>query len=91
MEIIITTSKQKIRVHRGKGKVMLEVLLYRQDIVHYGFIPEGKAVNKEMYSDILSRLRDAVRRKYPRNGETTVDFSFKTMLQHTDRFWSRIS
>jgi len=65
MEIIITTSKQKIRVHRGKGKVMLEVLLYRQDIVHYGFIPEGKAVNKEMYSDILSRLRDAVRRKYP--------------------------
>ena len=29
----------------------------------YEFIPEGKTVNKEMYTDILRRLRDAVRRK----------------------------
>jgi len=26
-----------------------------------------------------------------KNGETLVDFSFTTMLQHTDRFWSSIS
>jgi hypothetical protein len=82
---------KKFRAHRGKVKVMLEVLLDRQGIVHYGFIPEGKTVSKEMYTDILSRLRDAVRRKCPHKGETTVDFSFKTMLQHTDRFWSRFS
>jgi hypothetical protein len=34
-------------------------------IVHYEFIPEGKTVKKEMYSDILRRLKDAVRRKRP--------------------------
>jgi hypothetical protein len=32
-------------------------------------------MNKEMYIDILRRLRDAVRRKYPKNEETTVAFS----------------
>jgi hypothetical protein len=26
-----------------------------------------------------------------KNGEPIVDFSFETMLQHTGRFWSRIS
>jgi len=30
---------------------------------NYVFIPKGKTVNKEMYIDILRRLRDAVRRK----------------------------
>jgi hypothetical protein len=33
-------------------------------IVHYQFIPEGKPVNKEMYTDI-HRLRDAVRKQHP--------------------------
>ena len=31
--------------------------------VHYEFIPKGKIVSKEMYTDILHRLMDAVRRK----------------------------
>jgi len=30
---------------------------------HYEFIPEGRTLIKEIYSDILRRLRDAVRRK----------------------------
>jgi hypothetical protein len=34
------------------------------------FIPEGKTVNKEMYIDILRRLRDAVRRKRPEKWRT---------------------
>jgi hypothetical protein len=74
-------------VHRGEGKVMLEVLVDCQDIFHYEFILEGKTVNKEMYTDILSRLGGAVRRKCPHSGEPTIDFSFTTMLQYTDRFW----
>jgi hypothetical protein len=28
---------------------------------------------------------------FPKNGETVVGFCFSTMLQHTGRFWSRIS
>ena len=42
---------------------MLEGLLDFQDTVHYEFIPEGKTVKEEMYTDILRGLRDAVRRK----------------------------
>ena len=26
-----------------------------------------------------------------KNGEPSIDFTFMTMLQHTSRFWSRIS
>jgi hypothetical protein len=47
-------------------------------------------VNKEMYIDIIRRLRDAVRGNVPQNGKPTVAFYF-TMLQHTGRLWSRIS
>ena len=55
----------KFRRDRSKGKVMLEVFFDSQGIVHYEFIPEGRTVNKEMYVEILRRLRDAIRRKRP--------------------------
>ena len=45
-------------------------------------------VNREMYTDILRRLRDVVRTKCTeKNGEPIIGFSFTTMLQHTGRFW----
>jgi len=47
-------------------------------------------VNQEMYVDILRQLWDAVRRKLPEKWRTRVGLHF-TMLQHTGRFWSRIS
>ena len=70
---------KKIRVVRGKGKVMLEVFFYGQDIGYFEFIPEGKVVSIVM----LCRFGDEVRRKRPKNGEPTFNFSFTTMLQHT--------
>lgn len=57
--------KQKFPRDISKGKVMLEVFFDTQGLVHYEFIPEGRTVNREMYVDILRRLRDAVRRKRP--------------------------
>ncbi|GBM34385.1 hypothetical protein AVEN_219081-1 [Araneus ventricosus] len=39
-------------------------------VIHYGFIPEGQTVNKELYLEILKRLRDAVRRKRPEKWAT---------------------
>jgi hypothetical protein len=33
------------------------------------------AVARKMYNDILRRLRDAVRRKSPKHGEPTFNFS----------------
>jgi len=43
-----------------------------------------------MYIDIHRRFRDASDWNVLKNGEPTGGFSF-TMLQHTGRFWSRIS
>jgi hypothetical protein len=60
-------------------------------VVNYEFIPEGKTVKKEMYTNILRRLRDAVRRNAPKNEESKGGFFFTTMLQHTGRVWSRVS
>jgi len=34
-------------------------------IVHHEFVPRGQMVNKQLYQEILARLRDAVRRKRP--------------------------
>ncbi|GBL81888.1 hypothetical protein AVEN_50488-1 [Araneus ventricosus] len=38
--------------------------------IHYEFIPEGQTVNKELYLEILKRLRDAIRRKRPEKWAT---------------------
>ncbi|KAJ4429679.1 hypothetical protein ANN_21880 [Periplaneta americana] len=35
------------------------------DLIHHAFIPEGRTVTKELYVEILLRLRNAVRRKRP--------------------------
>jgi len=32
-------------------------------IVHHEFVPRGQMVNKQLYREVLARLRDAVRRK----------------------------
>lgn len=58
--------KQKFRQDRSKGKVMLEVFFDIQGIVHLEFIPEGRTVNKELYVEILRRLRESIRKKRPK-------------------------
>lgn len=39
-----------------------------QDLIHYELISDGCTVNKEINTEILHHLRDAVRRKCPENG-----------------------
>ncbi|KAJ4443895.1 hypothetical protein ANN_05682 [Periplaneta americana] len=57
--------KQKFPRDTSKGKVMLEVFFDSQGLIHHEFIPEGRTVMKELYVEILRRLREAVRRKRP--------------------------
>jgi histone-lysine N-methyltransferase SETMAR len=57
--------REKFRLDKSKGKVMLEVFFDYKGLIHYEFIPEGRTVNKELYVEILRRLRDAIRRKRP--------------------------
>ncbi|XP_023240948.1 uncharacterized protein LOC111639324 [Centruroides sculpturatus] len=54
----------KFRQDWSKGKVMMEVFFDSQGNVHSEFIPEGRAVNKEYYLDILRHLRESIRCKW---------------------------
>jgi len=53
------------RMSRSKIKVLLVVFTDWKDIVHLEFVARGQKVNKQLYQEVLSRLRDAVRRKRP--------------------------
>jgi len=76
LEIITTTSnsKQKILSRQGQRKGDAGSFFDSQGIIHYEFIPQGVTVNKEMYTDIIYRLIDAVRRKHPEKWRTNSWF-----------------
>jgi len=48
-------------------------------------------VNKEMYFNILRRLRKPSEGNAAKNGELAFGFSLTTMIQYINRFWSEIS
>ena len=56
---------KKARMSRSKIKVILVVFLEWKGIVHHEFVPRGQMVDKQLYQEVLARLRDAVRRKRP--------------------------
>ena len=56
---------KKARMCRSKIKVMLTVFFYWKGIVHHEFVPAGQMVNQHLYVKVLTRLREAVRRKRP--------------------------
>jgi hypothetical protein len=45
--------------------MMLVVFVDWKGIVLHEFVPRGQTVNKQLYQEVLVRLRDAVRRKRP--------------------------
>ena len=45
--------------------MLLVVFFDWKGIVHHEFVPRGQMVNKQLYQEVLVRLRDAVRRKRP--------------------------
>ena len=66
---------------------MLEVFLTAREFSFTCSSIQDKTVNKEMYTDIILRLRDAIRRKSTEIWETRAGFSFTTMFQDTSRFF----
>jgi len=48
----------------SKIKVLV-VFFDWKGIVHHEFVPHGQMVNKQLYQEVLARLRDAVCRKRP--------------------------
>jgi len=45
--------------------VLFVVFFDWKGTVYHEFVPRGQMVNKQLYQEVLSRLRDAVRRKRP--------------------------
>ena len=58
-DIIATTRQVKRQCY------VLAVFFYSNRIVYTEFIPEDSTVNKTLYKEILGRLRDSIRRKWP--------------------------
>ena len=50
---------------RSKINVLLVVFFDWKDIVHLEFVPRGQMVNKQLYQEVLTLLRNAVHRKRP--------------------------
>jgi len=57
--------QKKARMSRSKIKVMLVVFFDWKGIDHHEFVSRGQMVNKQLYQEVLARLRDVVRRKRP--------------------------
>jgi len=54
---------KKAQMSQSKIKVMLVVFFDCKGIVHHEFVPCGEMVNKHFYQEVLTDLRDVVRRK----------------------------
>jgi hypothetical protein len=54
---------EQARRNRSKIKVMLIVFLGWKSIGYYENVPRCQMVNKQMYQEVLARLRNAVRKK----------------------------
>jgi len=52
---------------------MLVVLFDWKGIVHHEFVPRDQMVNKQLYQEVLARLRDAVRRRDLNCGKPDLD------------------
>ncbi len=50
---------------RQACKTMMEVFFNDQGVIHLEFLPPGMTVTAKVYSGILSRLREVIRRKCP--------------------------
>ncbi|UYV84877.1 hypothetical protein LAZ67_X003845 [Cordylochernes scorpioides] len=56
---------KKTRQVRSNVKALLTVFFDCRGVVHHEFLPQGRAVNKEYYLQVMRNLREAIRQKRP--------------------------
>jgi histone-lysine N-methyltransferase SETMAR len=61
----ISPRPKKARMSRSQVKTMLVWFFDHKGRVHYEFIAQGQTVNQQCYLEVLTRLRESVRRKRP--------------------------
>ena len=57
--------RPKKHASQSQVKTMLVCFFDHQGIVHYEFIAQGQTVNQQCYLEVLTRLRESLRRKRP--------------------------
>jgi len=82
--------KKKPRMSRSKIKMTLVVFFDWKGTVHHEFLPRGQMVNKQLYQEVLARLRGAVRRKRPELRENRLGCFTTTMHRLTRCFLSAV-
>ena len=58
-----TSAEKETRISRSQVKTMLVCFLDHKGIVHYEFIAQGQTVNQRCCLEVLTRLRECVRKK----------------------------
>jgi len=61
----ISPRPKKARMSRSQVKTMLVCFFDHKGIVHYEVIAQGQTVNQQCYLEVLTGLRQSVRRKRP--------------------------
>jgi len=72
MEDAVLSATEKTRQVCSNMKSMLIIFFDSQGIVHKEFVPPGQTVNRNFYCEVLRRMRENVRRKWPemwKNGD----------------------
>jgi histone-lysine N-methyltransferase SETMAR len=61
----IHLGRKKARMSRSQVQTMFVCFFDHKGIVHYEFIAQGQTVNQQCYLEVLTRLRESLRRKRP--------------------------
>ena len=57
--------QKKARQRKSKFKAKIIFFFYIQGILHMDWVPEGQTVNQVYYKEVLTNLREQVRKKRP--------------------------
>ena len=85
--------KKKARMSKSKFKVMMIVFYDIKGIIYINWVPEGQTVNQVYYKDVLTTLRERVRRRRPemwKNGSThehTMPSLWRRFSRNTRSQW----
>jgi hypothetical protein len=76
--------QKKARMSRSQVKNMLVCFFDHNGVVHCEFTAQGQTVNQQSYLEVLTRLRESVRRKrpglWPGNWFSTITKPLRVML-----------
>jgi hypothetical protein len=56
---------KKARMSKSKAKAMMIVFFNIRDVIMIEWVPEGQTVNQKYYLEVLTKLRERVRKKRP--------------------------